>query len=627
MVFVVAGLSSGVAAWAELPPLIPRTILFGNPDKVSPKVSPDGKRLAYLAPDADVLNVWVRTVGRSDDHPITMDRNRGISYYFWSPSGDQILYVQDREGKDNWHLYAVKLDTTEVRDLTPFDDIQARVVATSPAIPNDILVSVNNRLPHAPDVYRVDLTTGRLALEVRNDHGIVGWLADFSLRVRGGITIRGDGGHTLLVRDTPTSKWRKLATWGPQDALTSGPIDFAPDGKGIYVLSSTDSNTSQLRRIDLATGSETTLAHDEQADITQVLVHPLERTIQAVAYSKQRCTWQVLDESIAEDFEVIGGIQCGDLGIINRDHRDQTWLIYFGVDDGPIRYYAYDRATKKAEFLFSNRKSLEGLTLAKMGPIRFKARDGLLIHGYLTAPPGIPPKKLPTILHVHDGPWSRHVWGYDAVAQWLANRGYAVLQLNYRGSKGYGKEYLNAGNREWGGKMQDDLLDGVAWAVKEGIADPKRIAIFGSSYGGYATLAGLAFSPEVFCCGMDISGPSNLVSFMENIPPYWKLFEPILWDRVGHPEKDAELLEARSPLFHVDRITKPLLIAQGGLDLRVRKSETLQLISAIRSSGGTVEYEEYSDERHGIRNPKNLLDFYAGMERFLATHLGGRCEE
>ena len=610
----------------ELPPLIPRDVLFGNPDKLSPKISPDGERLAFLAPDEGVMNVWVRSIGDHDDRPVTKDRHRGVREYFWAENNEHILYVQDEDGDENWHVYAVNLKTNEVRDLTPFDGVHASVIATEARFPNEILVVINNRNPQLHDVYRANLITGKLTLEAKNKKNFAGWLSDRDFRVRAGMTVTSDGGTALLVRDTTKSRWRKLATWDAENSLGSGPIGFTPDGKGLYLISSTGANTSQLRRIDFKTGKETTLAYDEDADLYGVVVHPSTYAIQAVSYLKERLHWQVLDPSIEDDFAAIKRIRRGDFGLINRDHDGETWLVYFMTDDGPTYYYVYDRKTKTAKFLFTHRKAAEGLRLAQMEPIEFQARDGLTLHGYLSTPPGLERRNLPMVLKVHGGPWYRDKWGCSAEVQWLTNRGYAVLQVNFRGSKGYGKDFLNAGDREWAGKMQDDLIDGVNWAVNKGIADPNRVAIYGGSYGGYAALVGLTFTPEVFRCGVSIVGPSNLVTWMKTVPPYWKPIEPILFERVGHPVKDAKFLKSRSPLYKVDCICRPLLIAQGANDPRVKKSESQQIVKALKEAGKIVEYIEYPDEGHGFARPENRLDFYAKAEKFLATHLGGRYE-
>ncbi len=611
----------------ELPPLIPREVFFGNPDRANPQISPDGRRIAYLAADEGVLNVWIRTIGRSDDRVVTRDRKRGVRMYFWAPNSYQILYIQDKDGDENWRLYAVNIKTNFERDLTPFENVQARIEAVDPRFPNDILVSINKRDPRLHDVYRVNITTGAMREVAVNDQEFIGWVADHDFRVRAAAKMSADGGIALLGRDDAGSPWKSIVTWGPEDALTSGPIAFRPDGKGLYIVSSVGSNAGELRELDLSTGKETILASEKEADVADALIHPTKYTIQAVAFNKARFTWKVLDPTIEEDFKAIAALRDGDFKILNRDRADKTWLVSYEMDDGPIYYYSFNRSTKKADLLFSNRQALEGLSLAKMKPIRFSARDGLTVNGYLTLPPGVEPKNLPMVLDVHGGPWARDSWGYDGQVQWLANRGYAVLQINYRGSTGYGKRFLNAANREWGGKMHDDLVDGVGWTIEQGIADPKRIASFGGSFGGYATLVGLTFTPELFACGVDIVGPSNLITFQETIPPYWKPLEPILWQRVGHPVDDAEFLKSRSPLFHVDKIVRPLLIAQGANDPRVKRSESLQMVEALKKAGKTVEYVEYPDEGHGFARPENRLNFFGRAERFLAEHLGGRCQD
>jgi dipeptidyl aminopeptidase/acylaminoacyl peptidase len=334
----------------------------------------------------------------------------------------------------------------------------------------------------------------------------------------------------------------------------------------------------------------------------------------------------VLDQSIAPDFEAITKVRQAEFGVSSRNLTDSNWLVAYSTDDGPVYYYAYDRESKTSTLLFSNRPQLEELSLASMQPISFQARDGLTIHGYLTTPVGISAKNLPTVLLVHGGPWVRDTWGYDPEVQWLANRGYAVVQVNYRGSSGYGKDFLNAGNREWGAKMHDDLIDAVNWLVQQGIADSKKIAIMGGSYGGYATLVGLTFTPDVFAAGVDIVGPSNLITMMESIPPYWEPLRAMEAHRVGNLETEQDFLKSRSPLFFVDRIKKPLLIAQGANDPRVKQAESDQIVEAMQQNGKPVEYVLYTDEGHGFARPENRLHFYAKAEEFLAKYLGGRFE-
>jgi len=616
---------SGTLASADLPPLIPREVLFGNPDRMNPRISPDGTMLAYVAPDEGALNVWVRTVGRDDDRAVTRDRGHGIREYYWAPNGRQIIYLQDKDGDENWHLHVVDLPGNHERDLTPFENVQARIIAMEKQFPNQILISLNNRDPKLHDIYRADLKTADLSMVVRNEDGFGELIADHNLAVRAATKMNPDGSVNLLVRETESAPWRTLVVWQPEDAMASGAVAFVPGNDGFYLLSSTGSNAAELRAIDLA-GTETLLAGDPTCDATEVLRHPVTHAAQAAGFYRERLQWKVLDPALEADFAAIAKIRDGDFNITSRDDADQTWIVAFTTDDGPTYYYTYHRQNREVRLLFTGRKALESLALAKMQPIRIQSRDGLTIHGYLTLPPGLPPHNLPLVLEVHGGPWHRDHWGFRSDVQWLANRGYAVLQVNFRGSTGYGKNFVNAADREWGGKMHDDLVDAVHWTIHKGLTDPKRVAIFGGSYGGYATLVGLTRTPDLFCCGAELVGPSNLITFMQTIPPYWKPWEPIIWTRVGHPEKDAEFLKSRSPLFAVDRITRPLLIGQGLNDPRVKVSESRQMVEALKKAGRQVEYYEYPDEGHGFLRPENRIDFFAKVERFFAGHLGGRCE-
>ncbi|MCZ6777550.1 MAG: S9 family peptidase [Acidobacteria bacterium] len=612
---------------AELPPLIPRENLFGNPDRTRPEVSPDGESLAYLAPHEGVLNVWVRSIGGDHDRPVTRERRRGIQWYAWARNSGQILYVQDKEGDENWHIYSLDLETLQERDLTPRQNIQARFVAVEHDFPDDVLVSLNDRDPRFHDIYQLDLRSGALNLRAENSEGFMSWQADHQLRLRAAVKADPDGTVVLMVRDEEAAPWRTLLRWEFEDSITSRPLGFTPDNRGLFIVSSEGSDTSQLREVDLSSGRQKLLAQDEGADVDEVVLHPIRHTVQAVGFDGGRLRWQVLDSSIAEDFAYLQKVQRGDFHITSRDRDDRVWIVCFKVDDGPARYYAYRRDTPSAELLFSTREVLESATLARMEPVSIRARDGLMMTGYLTTPAGIEARDLPMVLRVHGGPWARDSWGCHEEVQWLANRGYAVLQVNYRGSIGFGKTFTNAGDREWGGKMQEDLLDAVDWAVEKGVADPRRVAVLGGSYGGYAVLAGLAFTPDRFACGVDIVGPSSLLTLLETMPPYWKPWESVFFKRVGHPERDEEFLRSRSPLFKADCIDRPLLIAQGANDPRVKRAESLQIVEALRKRGKIVEYVEYADEGHGFVRPENRLDFYMKAEKFLATHIGGRYQE
>lgn len=608
-------------------PLIPREVLFGNPERSGPQLSPDGRHLAYLAPDErGVLQVWLRTFGQDDDRCVTADRKRGIRNYLWAYDGRQLIYLQDADGDENWHLYGVDVASNVVRDLTPFQGVRANIMAVDPDFPDEMLVELNLRDERLHDVYHVDLRTGAVEPVAKNPGNFLAWEADAGFHVRAAMASRGDGGFDLMVRDAAEAPWRKVLEWAPDD--TGNIATFSKDDQTLFVRSSHDANTDRLVAIDLAGGGQKTVAADEHYDLGGLFIHPVSRRIQAVAFYRDRLEWQVLDESVRDDFEAIAKVRRGEFRVTGGDLADRTWIVTHNADDGPVHYYAYDRATRSAELLFTNQPKLENLPLARMEPISFSARDGLTLRGYLTQPTfaaeadGRPP----AVLFVHGGPWGRDCWGYHPWVQWLANRGYVVLQVNFRGSAGYGKAFLNAGNREWAGRMHDDLIDGVRWLTQARRADPKRIAILGGSYGGYATLVALTFTPEVFACGVDLVGPSNLLTLLRNSPPYWMAFLPVIHHRLGDVERDEEFLKSRSPLFFADRIRRPLLIGQGANDPRVKQAESDQIVAAMRRAKLPVEYLVYADEGHGFARPENRLHFFARAERFLARHIGGRAE-
>ena len=607
----------------QQPDLIPRSVLFGNPTRVSPAISPDGARLAYIAPVDGVLNVWVGALGSDDFKPVTEDRDRGIRFFSWAHDNRHLLYIQDRGGDENWHLYATDVVGGGSRDLTPFDSIQARVVGADKRFPTTLLLGLNRRTPELHDVYRLDLESGELTLVAENP-GFIGMLADRELRVRGAFRNTPEGGLVTYVRDDERSEWREVDAVGLEDALESGPIGFTSDGS-LLMRSSGGANTTRLLRLRPDGGREV-LFEDEQYDMGGVVVHPDTGEPQLVSVLRDRAEVVVLDPALAADVERLRAVHPGDVGLTSRDHADRTWLAAFTSDDGPISYHLYDRSSGQAHFLFTHRPELEGRTLARMEPFSFSARDGLTVHGYLTFPPGLGRSRLPAVLDVHGGPWTRDAWGFDPQAQWLANRGYLCIQVNYRGSTGYGKRFLNAGDREWGARMHDDLIDAVRWVANQGHADPARVAIYGGSYGGYAALLGATFTPDVFRCAVDIVGPSNLKTLVESVPPYWKPMITQFHSRIGNPETEAEFLWSRSPLSRVDQIRIPLLIAQGANDPRVKQAESEQIVAALREKGIPHEYLLYPDEGHGFAKPENRLHFYAAAERFLAQHLGGRCE-
>ncbi|GCF08541.1 S9 family peptidase [Dictyobacter arantiisoli] len=606
--------------------LIPRRILFGNPTKASPRISPDGKHLAYLAPMDNILNVWVGEVGGQEFQPITKDSERGIRFYFWAADNKHILYIQDTGGNENWRLYATDLETHATRDLTPFENVQVQIVDQDKHFPNELLIAMNKENPQVHDVYNLNLTTGNLTLVAQNPGNIAGWVVDTQFKVRGAMAAREDGGIDVLVRDNEESEWRHILGWDSDDALTSGALSFTRDGQSLYIQDSRNVNAGRLIRLNLATNEESVIAEDAQYDVGAVVIHPDTYEIQAVSFNKDRVEWQVLDESIALDFDRIRDIHEGDFSIVGRDDADENWVVAFTVDNGAVPYYVYHRTAQSVDFLFDNMPELTTYKLAHMEPISFPARDGLVIHGYLTLPVG-EQSNLPLVVDVHGGPWARDSWGFNPEAQWFANRGYACLQINYRGSTGYGKEYLNAGDKEWGRKMHYDLLDGVEWAISRGIADAQRVAIYGGSYGGYAALVGATMTPDVFRCAVDIVGPSNLITLIKTIPPYWSTALASFQKRVGNADTEVEFLQSRSPLFHVDNIKIPMLIAQGANDPRVKQAESEQIVEAMKSKGIAYEYMLFPDEGHGFAKPENRIKFYAAAEKFLAHNLGGDYEE
>jgi dipeptidyl aminopeptidase/acylaminoacyl peptidase len=616
--------------------LIPRSVLFGNPERTSPQISPDGSALAWIAPRDGVLNLWLAPIsgqlgGESGvdwaaARPLTEDADRGIRSFAWARDGRHVLYVQDVGGDENWRLYDVDLETGARRDLTPFEKVHAMIIGSSKRRPTEVLVGINADNPQLHDVYRLDLDTGELVKEIENP-GYAGWVADEDLVVRCAIAPLPDGGFDVLVRDSAAAEWRTLLTIPAEDATSSDVVSFSGDGESLLMITSAGVDKARLTRVDLATGASTELAADPDADVSGAILHPDTRDPQIVTVEKDRTTYLVLDPSVEDDLKAIRALHAGDPNFLGRDKADQTWLIGFNVDAGSIAYYMYDRASKSGRPLFEARPALDKYGLAAMEPFSFTARDGLLIHGYVTFPPELGRSGLPAVLDVHGGPQVRDEWGFNPEAQWFANRGYLCVQVNYRGSTGYGKAFVNAGDREWGGKMHDDLIDAVSYVVDQGWADPSRVAIYGGSYGGYAALVGAAFTPDVFRCAVDIVGPSNLKTLLETIPPYWAPMIAQLYRRVGNPETDADFLWSRSPLSRVRDIRIPLLIAQGANDPRVKQAESEQIVAALKDAGIDHEYLLFPDEGHGFAKPENRIRFYTAAERFLARYLGGRYEE
>lgn len=616
--------------------LVKRETLFGNPDKAGAQISPDGKRLAYLAPLDGVLNVWVAPIDAVQDaRPVTHDTGRGISQFAWLYTNEHLVYLQDRGGDENWRIYCVELATSGVLDLTPYDGVQARIEAVSPKFPDRIIVGLNNRNPQLHDLYEINIRTG-VSNIVEENPGMVGYLLDDDYAVKLAMAMSPDGGMDLLKPDDSPTGWSLFLHIPSEDMLTTRPAGLDRNAAQVYMIDSRGRDTAALTVKSLADGTETLLFETDTADISSLMIHPSEKRIQGASWVYTHREWAFFDPAVRRDFTYLEHVCDGEPQVIGRSEDDTQWLVAYSVDNGPTRFYHFDRTLQLAHYLFCNRSKLEGVLLAAMYPEVIRSRDGLNLVSYLTLPPGSdrehdrrPDQPLPMVLLVHGGPWARDSWGYNPLHQWLANRGYAVLSVNFRGSTGFGKSFINAANHEWGRKMHDDLIDAVIWAIDVGITSPDQVAIMGGSYGGYATLVGLTMTPDVFACGVDIVGPSNLMTLLSTIPPYWKPLMEMWAERVGDPrtEEGRALLTERSPLTYVDRIVRPLLIGQGANDPRVNQAESDQLVAAMVSHGIPVTYVLYPDEGHGFVRPENNLSFFAVTEAFLNEHLkGGRVE-
>ena len=558
---------------AQPPELIPRSLLFGNPERTNVQVSPDGKHLAWIAPVDGVLNLWVAPIDKLDDaRAITADKARGIRQYFWSYRPGTLLYLRDTGGDEDFHLYTVGIDGGEPRDLTPFPKTRAYVYGVSHKHPDAVLVGMNDRDAKWHDLYRVDLASGQRTLVERNDDDIASYVADADYAVRYGERSRADGGTDLLMPDGKGG-WTVIEEVPFEDSLSTGLAGLTTDGKTLYLRESRGRNTTALVAIDTASRKKTVVFDDPRADLQEVLTHPDTGVVQAAASEYLREEWKAIDPSIAPDLEKLEAIGPGTASVASRSLDDRTWIVAYSAAETPVEYYRYDRGDGEGRLtrLFGSRPALEGKPLVPEWPQEIPSRDGKTLVSYLTLPrdadadaDGKADRPVPMVLLVHGGPWARDSYGYSGYDQWLANRGYAVLQVNYRGSTGFGKAFVNASDGQWSKAMHDDLIDGVEWAVANGVTTKDNVAIMGGSYGGYATLVGMTVTPDVFKCGVDIVGPSNLVTLFKTFPSYWASFMEQWYRRVGDPRTEAgmEALVQASPITHVDRISKPLLIGQ-----------------------------------------------------------------
>ena len=600
-------------------PLIPMEDFFRNPEKASFNISPNGKHIAYMKPWKTRMNVFVMDMNTKKETRLTSFEERGVYGYAWL-TDKRIGYIKDDGGNENMHFYAIDIDASNEIDLTPFENVQARIIDDLENDPNYIIIGLNKRNPQIHDPYRINVNNGKMEMIAENPGNISGWMTDHDGKLR--IAITSDGVNTsILHRASESDKFKSILT--TDFKVSVSPLFFTFDNKNLYVASNRGRDKSGIFKFDVnnAEEGEKIFEHDE-VDVSGLMYSRKRKVITGVSYTVAKSeivffdTWR---ENIQEKLEEkLPGYEVG----ITSFSKDETKAVVVSYSDKSRgTYYYYDVEKNQLTELGEISPWLNENNMAEMKPIKYQSRDGLTIHGYLTLPKGSNGKNLPVVVNPHGGPWARDTWGYRSEIQFLANRGFAVFQMNFRGSTGYGREFWERSFKEWGKSMQDDITDGVNWLIDEGIADPKRIAIYGASYGGYSTLAGLTFTPDLYACGVDYVGVSSLFTFMESIPPYWELYRTMLYEMVGHPEKDKDLLSSASPLLHIDKIKVPLFIAQGANDQRVKKSESDQIVEALQKAGVDVPYMVKDDEGHGFYNEENQFDFYRAMEKFLNKHM------
>lgn len=641
LAFFAAGLTTQ-AQKNELPPLLDRELFFDNPEIIGGQLSPDGKYLSFIKPYNGVMNIWVKKFDEAFDaaRPLTADVQRPVRSYFWSRDGKYILYAQDKGGDENFNIYSVDptapnaagAGVPENRDLTNLKGVRVQIYSVPKTDPDVIYIGLNDRDPAWHDLYKMKLSTGERTLLRQNspEDRITGWIFDWNDELRLAMRSNFDGSNDILSVDekgfTPIYSTNVFES--------AYPAGFSKDNQKVYLVTNKgdDVDLTRLVLFDLKTLKEEFVEADplKRVDLDNVSFSEVTREIVFTTYEDDRLRYYWKDKSLEEDYNLISKQLPGVEPYFARTTADERyWIIGSYSDVDPGTTYLFDRKTKKLTFQYRPRPNFPVEHMAHMKAIRYPSSDGLEIPAYLTLPKGIEHKNLPLIIMPHGGPWARSGWGFNSYAQFLANRGYAVLDPNFRASTGYGKSFVNAGNKEWGRKMQDDITWGVKYLVEQGIVNPEKVGIMGGSYGGYATLAGLAFTPDVFACGVSIVGPSNLITLLNSIPPYWESIRKVFYLRMGDPstpEGEADL-KAMSPLFSADKIKSPLLVVQGANDPRVKQHESDQIVVALRDRGFDVEYIVAPDEGHGFARPANNMAMLAAAEKFLSKHLGGRYQE
>jgi dipeptidyl aminopeptidase/acylaminoacyl peptidase len=635
---LVAMMMPVAVVFAQQPPIIDRELFFGDPEISAAQISPNGQYISFVKPFKNVRNIWVKARSEAFEkaRPLTADTTRPVTAYFWSRDSKSILYVQDKGGDENYRIYAVDPSAAgdpvpAARDLTPLKNVRAYIYDVPKKTPSEIIIGLNDRKPELHDVYRLNILTGERKLIRQNNENVAGWVTDLEGVVRLGIRMTNDGGTEVLKIDGDTLN----SIYAVNSEESCGPVRFVPDGKKFYLETNkgAERDKTELQLFDIETGKTTLVEKDpkNEVDFGEAIFSDITNEILATLYVGDRVRIYPRQKQFGRDYAKMKKLlPDGEVSITGMTEDENVWMVVVSSDVDPGSRYLYDRKSNKVELLYRSRPNLPSKDLVGLKPVRYNARDGMVIPAYLAVPKGVAAKNLPTVMVIHGGPWGRVTWGYNPELQYLANRGYAACTMNFRGSAGYGKKFLNAGNKQWGtGFMQHDISDGVKYLVQQGIADPKRVGIYGGSYGGYATLAGVAFTPDLYAAGISYVGPSNIITLLKSIPPYWAPIKKMFTVRVGDMEKPEELkmLEAQSPLNSATRIKAPLLVIQGANDPRVKKRESDQIVVALRDLGRQVEYMVAPDEGHGFAGRENRLAVYAAMEKFFAKHLGGRYQE
>ena len=605
---------------------IPLEDFFRNSERTGYQLSPDGSYISYMAPYKDRLNVFVRRVDETDEHAIriTNETERSVAGYMWADN-QRLLYMKDTAGDENYQLYGVHRDGSDDRAYTAFDGVRTSLIDDLEEQQGVVMIGMNKRNPEVFDPYRLNIETGELTLLAENPGNIQGWMTDHDGRLRVATAIV-DGVNTqILYRDTEDEPFKPVLTTNFRDVVSF--MEFTPDNKEVYAATNLHRDKTILVRMNPATCEELEVLYEnERYDIASISYSRKRKKLLSVYCTGHkepvRHYFDAEEEQLRQRIKAHFPNQR--YGIADTDKAEENYLIYVGGDRTRGSYWHYNALTDEAKKIADLAPWIKSDEMNAMHPVCYTTRDGLQIEAYLTLPDGLTPdtaKQLPVVVNPHGGPWARDCWGYSSEVQFLSNRGYAVFQMNFRGSTGYGRHFLEASYKQWGLKMQDDITDGVKWLIEQGIANPNRIAIYGGSYGGYATLAGLTFTPDLYACGIDYVGVSNLFTFMQTIPPYWRPMLEMMYEQVGHPKHDADQLAATSPALHADKIKVPLFVAQGANDPRVNKAESDQMVEALRQRGVVVEYMVKDNEGHGFHNQENRFDFYRAMERFLKAHL------